>query len=63
MNGDVKKTIMIGDSEIDSQSAENASLPFVLLQDGYTDKKVSEIKHDHLIRDFINFDKVIENYL
>ena len=63
MNGNIKKTIMVGDSEVDSQSAQNASLPFILLQDGYTDKKVSEIKHDHLIKDFINFDKIVEKYL
>jgi phosphoglycolate phosphatase len=63
MNGNIKKTIMVGDSEVDSQSAQNASLPFILLQGGYTDKKVSEIKHDHLIKDFINFDKIIEKYL
>ena len=63
IGGDLKKTIMIGDSEVDGLSAENASLPFVLLEDGYTDKKVNEIKHDHLIKDYINFEKIIEKYL
>jgi len=63
MDGDLKKTIMIGDSEVDALSAQNASLPFVLLEDGYTDKKVNEIKHDHLIKNFINFEKIIESYL
>jgi phosphoglycolate phosphatase len=63
LGGDLKKTIMIGDSEVDGLSAENASLPFVLLEDGYTDKKVNEIKHDHLIKDYINFEKIIEKYL
>jgi phosphoglycolate phosphatase len=63
IGGDLKKTIMIGDSEVDGLSAQNASLPFVLLEDGYTDKKVNEIKHNHLIKDYVNFEKIIEKYL
>ena len=63
MGGDIKKTLMVGDSEVDAKAAENASLPFVLLEDGYTDIKVSQIKHDHLIKDFVDFDKIIKNYL
>ena len=63
IGGNLKKTIMIGDSEIDSMSAQNAGIPFVLIQDGYTDKTSKEIKHDVLIKDFINLDKVIEKYL
>ena len=63
MGGDINKTIMIGDSEVGSQSAENASLPFVMLTDGYTDKKIDEIKHDHLIKDFIGLEKIIIKYL
>ena len=54
---------MIGDSEVDANSAENAKLPFVLVKDGYTEKKTNEIKHDILIKDFNNFEKVIEKYL
>jgi len=63
MGGDLNKTIMIGDSEVDSQSAQNASMPFILLKDGYTDKKINEIHHDYLIKDYIGFEKIIENYL
>jgi len=63
MEGDIKKTIMVGDSDVDSLSAYNAEVPFVLLENGYTDKNTSEIKHDHLIKDFIGFEKIIENYL
>ena len=54
---------MIGDSEVDGKSAENANIPFVLVDDGYTEKTSKEIKHDELIKDFNNFDKVIEKYL
>ncbi|MBA1338446.1 MAG: phosphoglycolate phosphatase [Pelagibacterales bacterium] len=63
MKGDIKKSIMIGDSEVDAQSAQNASLPFVLLKDGYTDKNVNEIQHDHLIEDYINFEIIVKKYL
>ena len=38
IKGDIKKTIMVGDSEVDAQSTENAKVPFVLVEDGYTEK-------------------------
>ena len=63
IGGDLKKTIMIGDSEVDAISAQNAKLPFVLVKDGYTEKTEKEIKHDELISDFVNFEKIIEKYL
>ena len=63
MQGDLKKTIMVGDSEVDGKSAENAKIPFVLVKDGYTEKSSNEIKHNELIKDFKNFDKVVEKYL
>ncbi|OUX32099.1 MAG: HAD family hydrolase [Pelagibacteraceae bacterium TMED268] len=63
VQGDLKKTIMVGDSEVDGKSAENANIPFVLVKDGYTEKSSEEIKHDELITDFKNFDKIIEKYL
>tara|TARA_Y100000741_G_C18160783_1_gene521069 strand:+ start:69 stop:752 length:684 start_codon:yes stop_codon:yes gene_type:complete len=63
MGGDIKKTIMIGDSEVDAKSAQNAFLPFILIEDGYTNVKTSQIKHDHLIKDFKNLNKIITNYL
>ena len=63
VGGDLKKTIMIGDSEVDATSAQNAKLPFVLVKDGYTEKTEKEIKHDELISDFVNFEKIIKKYL
>ena len=63
IGGDLSKSIMVGDSEVDSNSAYNANLPFVLVKDGYTEKSEKEIKHDELISDFINFHKIIEKYL
>ena len=63
IGGDLKKTIMVGDSEVDANSAHNAKLPFVLVKDGYTEKSENEIKHDELINDFVGFEKIIETYL
>ena len=63
IGGDLSKSIMVGDSEVDSNSAYNANLPFVLVKGGYTEKSEKEIKHDELISDFINFQKIIEKYL
>ena len=63
IGGNLNKTIMVGDSEVDSMSAENAKLPFVLIENGYTEKTSKEIKHNVLIKDFVNFGKIIEKYL
>jgi len=63
MQGDIKKTIMIGDSETDGNAAKAAGIPFILVEDGYTEKNVNEIAHDHLIRDFVGIEKIIQNYL
>ena len=53
LNGDVKKSIMIGDSETDANAAKAAEIPIILLEDGYTEKNKDEIYHNHLIKDFI----------
>ena len=63
IGGDLKKTMMIGDSEVDAMSAYNAKVPFVLVKDGYTEKSEKEIKHNELISDFVNFEKIVEKYL
>jgi len=63
LDGDLKKTIMIGDSETDANAARGAGIPVILLEDGYTQKKISEIPHDHLIKDFVGVEKIVETYL
>ena len=63
LQGDLKKSLMIGDSETDSSTAKAANIPFILLEDGYTEKKVKEIPHDHLIKDFIGIEKIISSYI
>jgi len=63
IGGDLKKTIMVGDSEVDEMAATNAKLPFVLVAEGYTEKSADQIKHDFYIKDYLNFDKIISKYL
>ena len=63
IGGSIKKTIMIGDSETDSNASKAANIPFVLIDDGYTEKKSNEIFHDHLVKDYMGLEKIIEKYL
>ena len=63
MSGDIKKSLMIGDSENDADAAKSAGIPMILLEDGYTDKKIEQIHHDHLIKDYVGIEKIVSSYL
>jgi phosphoglycolate phosphatase len=63
LGGEIKRSIMIGDSETDANAGKNAGIPVVLLEDGYTEKNTTEIYHNHLIKDFIGVEKIISKYL
>ena len=63
IGGDVKKSLMIGDSETDSNAAKAANIPFILIEDGYTEKKINEIYHDYLSKDFVGVEKIVKKYL
>ena len=63
LDGDVKKSLMIGDSETDANAAKEAGMPVILLEDGYTEKKITEIYHNHLIKDFVGIEKIVKKYL
>ena len=63
IGGDIKKTLMIGDSETDSNASKAANIPFVLIEDGYTEKKSNQIYHDHLVKNFIGLEKIITKYI
>ncbi|MDC0215978.1 HAD-IA family hydrolase [Candidatus Pelagibacter sp.] len=63
LKGDINKSLIIGDSETDANAGKAASLPVILLKNGYTDKKTIEIYHDHLIEDFIGIEKLVLPYL
>ena len=63
MNGDIKKSLMIGDSENDTEAAKSAGIPMILLKDGYTEKNAEQLHHDHLIKDFVGIEKIVSKYL
>ena len=63
LDGDLEKTLMIGDSESDANAAKAAGIPVILLEDGYTEKKTTEIYHNHLRKDFEGMEKIITKYL
>ena len=63
LDGDINKTIMIGDSETDANAAKAAEIPVILLENGYTEKNTTEIYHNHLIKDFVGIEKIILKYL
>ena len=63
LDGDIKKSLMIGDSETDANAAKAADIPVILLENGYTEKNTTEIYHNHLIKDFVGIEKIITKYL
>jgi phosphoglycolate phosphatase len=63
LDGDINKSLMFGDSETDANAAKAASIPVILLENGYTEKNTDEIYHNHLIKDFIGVEKIVSNYL
>ena len=63
LGGNVKKSLMIGDSETDANAAKAAFIPVILLENGYTEKNTNEIYHNHLIKDFIGIEKIVSAYL
>ena len=63
LGGEIKRSIMIGDSETDANAGKNAGIPVILLEDGYTEKNTTEIYHNHLIKDFVGIEEIISKYL
>ena len=63
INGELDKCLMFGDSENDADAAKAANIPMILLEDGYTDKKIDQIYYDHLIKDFSGVEKIVSKYL
>ena len=63
LDGNIKKSLMFGDSEADANAARAAAIPVILLENGYTEKNTNEIYHNHLIKDFIGVEKIVSTYL
>ena len=59
LGGDIKKSLMIGDSEMMLMLLKSCLLfHLILLENGYTEKNTDEIYHNHLIKDFIGIEKI-----
>ena len=54
---------MIGDSENDGDEAKSAGVPMILVEDGYTEKRIDQIYHNHLIKDFVGLENIVLKYL
>ena len=63
LQGDIKRILMIGDSETDANAAKSASIPMILIENGYTERNTNEIYHNHLIKDFTDIENIISKYL
>ena len=63
LDGEINKSLMIGDSETDANAAKAAEIPIILLEDGYTEKNTAEIYHNHLVKDFVGIEKIVSKYL
>ena len=63
MSGNLKKSVMIGDSETDSNAAKAAKIPFILIKNGYTEKNPDQINYDHLIKNFVGLEEIIQKYI
>ena len=63
LDGDIKRTLMIGDSETDANAAKNAGIPIILLKDGYTEKNTTEIYHNHLVKEFVGIENIVLKYI
>ena len=63
LDGNLEKSLMVGDSETDANAAKSAGIPIILLEDGYTEKNTTDIYHNHLIKDFVGIEKIVSKYL
>lgn len=57
------KIAIFGDSEVDYKLSSHYKIKYILLKNGYTDKKFWEIKHNLLINDFKDLIKSINKLL
>lgn len=60
---DAKTAIYVGDSEVDSETALAANVPFVLFTEGYRKAPISDIHHHAAFRDFSELQGIIETQL
>ncbi|ACB94527.1 HAD-IA family hydrolase [Beijerinckia indica] len=47
--GDPRRSLMVGDTKVDIETARNAAVPVVAVDFGYTDQPIAHYKPDHVI--------------
>jgi phosphoglycolate phosphatase len=57
VNGDLARTVMVGDSDIDAGAARAAGTPLILFDFGYSEVPAAELAPDILLR---HFDGLVE---
>ncbi len=64
-NYNIKKSkiLVFGDSEVDYTLSSHYNLKYILISNGYTKQKSSQIKHDLLIKNFTNRTQLINKLL
>ncbi|HVZ30440.1 MAG TPA: HAD-IA family hydrolase [Asticcacaulis sp.] len=63
MGGDMKKVVMIGDSETDFLTARNAGVPSILVSFGYSDRPIQELDCDVLIDHYSQLIAAVEKVI
>ncbi len=58
-----KKSIFVGDSEIDASTAQNANVPFILFTDGYLKAPIDEIYHSAKFSDFSELEEKLHTLI
>ena len=61
--GDLKKAIMVGDSETDILTAQRANIPVIAVDFGYTPRPVAEFQPDRIISHFQNLRQAVAELL
>jgi phosphoglycolate phosphatase len=56
-------SIYVGDSEIDSETAQRASVPFILFTSGYRKTPVADLPHTALFDDFLDLPEIMNEVL
>ena len=56
-------TVYVGDSEVDSETAKNAEVKFILFSKGYRKSSVEEIKPDFSFSNYEDLPKILERSL
>ncbi len=62
-NGDVRRAVMVGDSEVDIMTAKAAKIPIVAVSYGYTDAALASLHPEALIDNFADLPAAIEAVL